>query len=78
MTVVRYIPIRRVASLDLVDDGECVEGYLDGFRGDPEPMGNRSLSYWHGWRNGAVDGGHRAKDEAQAELACDNLSRARA
>lgn len=46
-----------------------MEGYRDGLAGDVEPGDNRSLSYWHGWRNGAVDGGHREKDEAQAILA---------
>jgi len=46
-----------------------VEGYLDGFNGEPEPQGNRSRAYWHGWCNGAVDGKHREPDEAQRILA---------
>ena len=52
-----------------LDDDDLLEGYRDGRAGEPEPRGNRSRSYWHGWRNGAVDGGHREKDEAQAALA---------
>ena len=35
---------------------EMTEGYRDGFRpGTPEPSGNRSLSYIHGFRNGRAD-----------------------
>lgn len=66
-----HIPIRRAVQLGDLDDAEIAEGYRDGMAGDPEPGGNRSFSYWHGWRNGAVDGGYRAKDDAQAELARD-------
>lgn len=69
------IPITTVEELDLLDDEEIVEGYRDGRRGELEPGGNRSLSYWHGWRNGAVDGGHRAIDAAQTILAHNYLNR---
>lgn len=62
-------PVTTIADLDSLDDAEIIEGYRDGRAGEPEPKGNRSRSYWHGWRNGAVDGGHREKDAAQAELA---------
>lgn len=51
------------------------EGYRDGLAGEPEPGDNRSKAYWHGWRNGMVDGGHREKDEAQAALARQVLTR---
>lgn len=67
------IPIRRKRQLDDLQHEETVEGYFDGLSGDHEPGDNRSFSYWHGWRNGAVDGGHREKDDAQAELAKDYL-----
>lgn len=37
-------------------EDEMLEGYLDGFRADsPEPSGNRSKSYCHGFRNGRDD-----------------------
>lgn len=62
-------PISTVAELSLLDDTEMLEGYFDGFDGEPEPGDNRSLSYWHGWRNGAVDGKHRKGDAAQRKLA---------
>lgn len=65
------IPIQRASQLDGLDDADLLEGYLDGKDGEPEPGNNRSFSYWHGWRNGAVDGHHREKDDAQAELARD-------
>jgi hypothetical protein len=64
-----FNPVRTIADLDTLDHDEIVEGYMDGFGGEPEPGNNRSRSYWHGWRNGAVDGRHREKDEAQAALA---------
>lgn len=50
-------PITTIADLDTLDSDEIVEGYRDGRSGEPEPGNNRSRSYWHGWRNGMVDGG---------------------
>lgn len=64
-------PITKAADLDMLDDAEVLEGYRDGRAGEPEPGDNRSLSYWHGWRNGAADGKHRQIDPAQRELARD-------
>ena len=61
-------PITKAADLDTLDDAELLEGYFDGFDGEPEPGDNRSLSYWHGWRNGSVDGKHRKPDAAQGAL----------
>jgi hypothetical protein len=67
--VVDRVPIIDPVDLSALDPTEVVEGYMDGLAGDSEPGDNRSPAYWHGWRNGAVDGGHRSKDEAQAILA---------
>lgn len=64
-----YLPVTTIADLDTLDSDEIVSGYFDGFHGEPEPGNNRSRSYWHGWRNGSVDGRHREKDDAQAVLA---------
>ena len=64
-----YTPIMTLEELDLLNDEEVIEGYFDGRANEPEPGGNRSKSYWHGWRNGMVDGGHAEKDAAQAILA---------
>lgn len=62
-------PVTTVAELDTLDVHEIRDGYRDGKANEPEPGGNRSKSYWHGWRNGQVDAGHAPKDEAQAALA---------
>jgi hypothetical protein len=63
------IPVTTIDDLDSLDAKEIVEGYWDGYDGEPEPGNNRSRSYWHGWRNGAVDGKHRQIDQAQRDLA---------
>jgi hypothetical protein len=68
------IPIRKAAMFEQLDEAEMIEGYHDGRAGSPEPGNNRSFSYWHGWRNGAVDGGHRQGDAAQSALAADYLA----
>ena len=37
-------------------NADMIEGYLDGFKLDtPEPSGNRSFSYRHGFANGRAD-----------------------
>jgi hypothetical protein len=69
MTASERIKVTTLPDLAGLDNAEVVEGYLDGADNSPAPGGNRSRSYWHGWRNGMVDGGHAAKDDAQAELA---------
>jgi hypothetical protein len=64
-------PITDLAALDALDSAEVVEGYHDGFAADaadPEPGDNRSISYWHGWRNGRSDRLGRV-DAAQRQLA---------
>jgi hypothetical protein len=35
-----------------------IEGYYDGFDGEPAPGPNRSAAYHHGWWCGASDKGH--------------------
>lgn len=65
---IAYLPVRTSFDLETLDDDEVVEGYRDGLRGEPEPNGNRSRSYWHGWRNGMVDSGRRKSDKHQREL----------
>jgi hypothetical protein len=64
-----FAPVTTVADLTTLDHDEMLDSFRDGYHGDPEPGNNHSRSYWHGWRNGAVDGGHRAIDRAQRELA---------
>ena len=69
---------RTVPNLDVLnnlDSDEILEGYRDGRAGLTEPGNNRSLAYWQGWRNGALDGGYREKDAEQAELARQHQNR---
>lgn len=54
-------PVISLMDLARLNDVEQSEVYRDGYEG--LPCGdNRSRSYWHGWRNGSRDGGHRAKN----------------
>ena len=63
--------------LDTLDSDEVIEGYFDGRKNEPEPQGNRSKSYWHGWRNGMIDGGHMKSDAASKALAAAHLAHQR-
>lgn len=62
-------PIDSLSAIASLDAAEVVEGYRDGRAGEPEPGGNRSLSYVHGWRNGAADVGRIPIDDAMRRLA---------
>lgn len=64
-------PITTVAQLEKLDSDEIVEGYNDARHGEPAPGDNRSLSYWHGWRNGAIDSYRMPPDAAAHALARD-------
>lgn len=64
-----YQPVRTKQELDLLNNEEMVAGYLEGFIGAKEPGSDKSKSFWHGWRNGRVDGGYDPKDDAQSQLA---------
>src|SRR5690348_707405 len=48
-------PVRTVADLRQLDDGEILKGYSDGFHGSRGPGSDRSQAYWHGWRNGQIN-----------------------
>lgn len=66
-------PVTTAEQLDALDDDEIMEGYWDGRAGEPEPGNNRSLSYWHGWRNGNTDRpGGPNPDAAQIGLVRDH------
>lgn len=48
-------------------EAEMVEGFRDGFDlNAPEPSGNRSRSYRHGFANGRDDRRHEPRDSAAA------------
>lgn len=64
-----FNPVTTKAELSALDSGEMVEGYRAGLDNAPEPGSDKSKAYWHGWRNGMVDRGYMAMDDAQAMLA---------
>lgn len=68
------LPLKNTNLLNALDNEELKEGYFDGLNNEPEPNDNRSYSYWHGWRNGMVDGGHRVVDKFQKKLARDFIA----
>lgn len=67
-TVPTHEPVTTMADLLTLDGDEITEGYRDGRSGEPEPGGNRSRAYWHGWRCGACDAGRIQKDIAMVLL----------
>lgn len=66
--MIERIPATMPDQVFAMDEAEMVDGYQDG-RENARCGDNRSESYWHGWRNGMVDGGHAKVDEAQRLLA---------
>ena len=64
-------PVRTYAELQALDHAEIVEGYEDGYHGEPEPGDNRSRSYWHGWRNAQLDRAHGPPDPDAIALIAD-------
>ena len=61
-------PVRTISEFRMLDDGEVLEGYLDGFNGTPIATGVRSRSYLHGWRNGMIESERCPPDDAYIEL----------
>lgn len=66
--MIKRIPVTTILQLAALDAGEIVEGYHDGRQNFP-CGDNRSNDYHYGWKNGMVDGGHAAIEEAQRILA---------
>lgn len=59
--------ITTLEELAALNSDECVAGYHAG-RQNAADFTQRSKSYWHGYLNGLVDGGHAKSSEAQQEL----------
>jgi hypothetical protein len=59
--------VRSVADYRTLDESDVLIGYMDGVAG---LVGERNMtrSYWHGWRNGAVDAGFIDPDSAQLQI----------
>lgn len=65
-----FTPVTTVADMAAQDSEDVLAGYRAGLQGYPEPVASIfSRAYWHGWRNGRVDGGYAEPDAAQAALA---------
>lgn len=63
-----FRPVVTAEDLATLDNNDMLAGWHFGRYGAPEPY-NVTRSFWHGWRNGAVDGGWRLLDEHQRTLA---------
>ena len=64
-----FAPITTVAETMLLDESDITLGYFAGLDGEPEPVASSfSRAFMHGWKNGAVDGGHRVEDVHQVRL----------
>jgi hypothetical protein len=63
-----FQPVENIADFRSLDEGEILCGYLDGMNGSPCTLSEVSRSYWHGWRNGLVDGGFTLRDISQLRL----------
>jgi hypothetical protein len=72
-------PVTTLAELDALDKVEIAEGYYDGFADAPEPQpgGNRSRAYWHGWCRGMEDTGRREPPPEHRRLVTDWAARER-
>ena len=61
-------PVTTIEDFRTLDEGEILEGYLDGVHGNPPGRLDCSRSYWHGWRNGMIERGALPVDEATLSL----------
>lgn len=71
------MPISSVEQLDALDLNEIIEGYWSGRDGEREPGNNRSISFWHGWRNGMADSGRMPIDAHMRQLAHEVVEKGR-
>ncbi|MBO1073781.1 hypothetical protein [Roseomonas marmotae] len=63
-----FQPVETLSDFYSLDEGDVLCGYMDGIQGLPCDVQQVSRSYWHGWRNGVVDGGFIEPDEAHQKL----------
>lgn len=61
--------ISTLQDLNVQDEADLLAGYRAGLDNAQEPGSDKSRSFWHGWRNGRVDGGHVRIDADQEKLA---------
>lgn len=61
--------VQMVSDFKTLDDGDVLEGYLDGFHTTGTPDSTRSRGYWHGWRNAMIETARMPPDAAYKRLA---------
>jgi hypothetical protein len=64
-----FLPVATIMDFQTLDEAEVLLGYMEGFDGSPVPGSGASRAFYHGWRNGMVDGGFAQPDESQRQLA---------
>jgi hypothetical protein len=64
-----FRPVTTCEDLATLTDAEVTAGYIAGLSAEPLAPQGVTRSFWHGHRNGLMDGGHRPPDEAQQALA---------
>ncbi|MBV9776711.1 MAG: hypothetical protein JO143_06650 [Acetobacteraceae bacterium] len=64
-----FPPVETVSDFKTLDDGDVLEGYLDGFHGAGAPDSTRSRGYWHGWHNGMIESRRMPATPAYRRLA---------
>ena len=72
-----HAPVTALAELDTLDAEEMVAGYSSAERGDPEPGGNHSRAYHHGWRTRMMDYGEIPTPPEHRRLVRELVERAR-
>ena len=72
-----FEPVSTLADLETLDGEQIAEGYRSFERGDPEPGPNRGRSFWHGWRNAAMDHHELQPDSASRQLIEESLAAAK-
>ena len=50
-----HSPVTTLADLLALDDAEILAGHVSAEKGDPEPGGNHSRAFHHGWRTRMMD-----------------------
>lgn len=65
-----FSSVETVQDFYTLDDGDILEGYLDGFHGAPPPNSTRSRGYWLGWQNGMIESNRMPQTAAYDSLAC--------
>lgn len=64
-----FFPVETIPDFKSLDDGDVLEGYLDGFHGAPAPDSTRSRGYWHGWQNGMIESNRMPCSKSYQRLA---------